>query len=72
MKSVKTKRTEYNGTEYWTCCFCEEIFTGFGNNPDTHRDDDECCEQCTTFSRLEDFNENTSKDYDESCQQLRS
>lgn len=46
MKSVKTRRTEHNGTEYWTCCFCEEIFTGFGNNPDTHRDDDECCDHC--------------------------
>ena len=46
MKSVKTRRTEHNGKEYWTCCFCEKIFTGFGNNPDTHRDDDECCDHC--------------------------
>ena len=47
MKTItKTRRAERDGIEYWTCCFCTNIFTGFGNNPDTENDDDECCDQC--------------------------
>ena len=47
MKSIThTRRTERDGIEYWTCCFCKSIFSGFGNNPDSDHDDDECCDQC--------------------------
>jgi hypothetical protein len=47
MKSIThTRRTERHGTEYWTCCFCRNIFTGFGNNPDSEDDNDECCDSC--------------------------
>ena len=47
MKSIThTRRTEREGIEYWTCCFCKSIFSGFGNNPDSDHDGDECCDQC--------------------------
>ena len=41
---------------YFYCCLCDEIFEGYGNNPDPIRDsegkqfdeDDECCDNCNS------------------------
>jgi len=35
-----------DNTEYRTCCFCEDVFQGYGNNPDTESDNDRCCNEC--------------------------
>ena len=40
---------------YFKCCLCDDIFEGFGNNPeplmdncptDNEEDDNECCNDC--------------------------
>ncbi len=30
--------TERDGIRYFNCCLCDEIFEGYGNNPDPIRD----------------------------------
>jgi hypothetical protein len=46
--------TKRDGIRYFNCCICEDIFRGFGNNPDPIKDeegkpfdeDEECCDSC--------------------------
>ena len=46
--------TKRDGIRYFNCCICEDIFRGFGNNPDPIKDeegkpfdeDEECCDRC--------------------------
>ena len=43
-----TETLKHGAETYWSCCYCLEWFSGFGNNPDTERDDDECCNLCNS------------------------
>lgn len=48
--------TERDGIRYFGCCLCEDIFEGFGNNPDPVKntddeyfnEDEECCDMCNS------------------------
>ncbi len=48
--------TERNGTRYFNCCLCRDIFEGWGSNPDPIKDSDgewfaeeeECCDDCNS------------------------
>jgi hypothetical protein len=49
--------TEKDGVRYFNCCLCNEIFEGWGNNPDPIKnsedewfdEDEECCNDCNSM-----------------------
>ena len=49
--------TERDGLRYFGCCICEDIFEGWGNNPDPVKNTDgeyfdeeeECCDNCNSM-----------------------
>lgn len=43
-----TQKVKKDGIDYWTCCLCNETFSGFGNNPEPVNNDinNECCDNC--------------------------
>jgi len=65
-----TRTTIRNGVEYWTCSICDEIFSGFGNNPwpVTEGDEDRCCNDCNSIkvipARFKEMAEETKKTAD--------
>jgi len=52
--------TKRDGIRYFNCCICEDIFEGYGNNPDPIKDSDgewfdeeeECCNNCNATKVL--------------------
>ena len=65
-----TRTTTHNGVEYWTCSICDEIFSGFGNNPwpVTEGDEDRCCDNCNSMkvipARFREMAEETKRTAD--------
>jgi hypothetical protein len=45
-----------DGVRYFGCCLCDDVFEGYGNNPDPvtdlegrpYDDEDECCDNCNS------------------------
>jgi hypothetical protein len=46
-----------DGVRYFGCCLCDDVFEGYGNNPDPVKnidgeyfdDEEECCDNCNSM-----------------------